>query len=357
MVDHYVPEYDKDSGSLRTYEYIQVLVQLGHKVVFWPDNRFRSLPYTEDLQQLGVEVNYGEFDFEDYIKMYGRFFHIAFLSRPYVAIKYLNIIKRNTNIYVIYDTVDLGFIRDKRLAELQGNSCSLENANSLKKTELYLASESDMVIVVSNLEKEILLNENKKLNVHVIPHVHRISSSIPGYEERDNIIFIGGFMHPPNEDGILWFDHKIFPKIKQELSGIKLYIIGSNPTIEILRINSEQIVVKGYVKDINPLFKTSRVFIAPLRYGGGINGKVLHSMSYGVPIVTTTIGAEGLDLIDGNNSMIANDETEFAEKVIRLYTDQELWNKLSRNSIEHLKRTHTSGACKDKFKQILKQIA
>ncbi|MCH7674735.1 glycosyltransferase family 2 protein, partial [candidate division KSB1 bacterium] len=85
IVDHYVPEFDKDSGSLRMYEYINILVQLGHKVVFLPDNRFRSMPYTQRLQQIGVEVLFGHLDFEDYIIRFGEFFDIAILSRPHIA--------------------------------------------------------------------------------------------------------------------------------------------------------------------------------------------------------------------------------------------------------------------------------
>ena len=232
----------------------------------------------------------------------------------------------------------------------------LEKANTLKKNELYLASQSDMVIVVSNVEKEILLNENRELNVHVMPHVHRVASSIPGYEERDNLIFIGGFMHSPNVDGILWFVDNIFPKIKEKLSGMRLYVIGSNPTEEILRLNSEQIIVTGYVKDVGPLFNSCRVFVAPLRYGAGIKGKILQSMSYGVPVVTTTIGAEGMDLANGENAMVVSEEAEFAKEVIRLYSDKSLWTKISTNATVYLKRNHTPELCKEAFANLFEDL-
>jgi len=213
-----------------------------------------------------------------------------------------------------------------------------------------------MVIVVSEVEKDVLLNEDSKLRVRVVPHVYRVASSIPGYEERDNLIFIGGFMHSPNVDGILWFVDKIFPKIKEKLPGIRLYVIGSNPTEEILCLNSEQIMVTGYVKDVEPLFNRCRVFVAPLRYGAGIKGKILQSMSYGVPVVTTTIGAEGMDLANGENAMVVSEEAEFAKGVVRLYSDGSLWNKLSRNSVAHVKRNHTPELCRDRFIELFDEI-
>ena len=356
IVDHYVPEFDKDSGSLRMFEYINIIVQLGHKVVFLPDNRFRSMPYSQRLQQVGVEVLFGHFDFEDYIVKFGKFFDVAILSRPHIAIKYLEIIRRHTNIFIMYDTVDLGYIREKREAELLGDVQGVKRAEALKRTELFLASQSDLTIVVSNAEKETLLEEDRSLNVEMIPHVHRPVSSIPGFDERDNLMFIGGFQHSPNVDGIVWFVERIFPKIQESQPGIKLYIIGSQPPEEVLRLNNEGVIVTGYLPDVDPHFTSCRVFVAPLRYGAGINGKILHSMSYGLPVVTTNVGAEGLNLKDFDTAMVADQETEFSEKVLKLYSERQLWEKLSYNSIECLRRTHTSEKCMEKIDQILSSI-
>jgi O-antigen biosynthesis protein len=353
IVDHYVPEYDKDSGSLRMYEYIRALVELGHKIVFLPDNRFRSLPYTDVLQQLGVEVIYGHIDFEDYIAVCGNYFDVAYLSRPDVATKYLDIIKRCTNLYTIYDTVDLRYLRERRKAQLEGNEQALQNAESLRRAELYLASQSDMTLVVSEVEKEVLQRENAALNVRVVPHVYRPPESVPAHQERDGVLFIGGFTHDPNVDGIRWFAKKVWPRVREDLGPVKLFVVGSNTTKEVMQLNSESVIVTGFLKDIGQVLTSCRVFVAPLRYGAGVKGKILQAMSYGLPVVTTAVGAEGLPLEHGSNALIAQGEEEFAAGVARLYRDEELWQRISANSLDYMKTNHTLEACKKEFAEIL----
>ena len=105
-----------------------------------------------------------------------------------------------------------------------------------------------------------------------------------------------------------------------------------------------------------PLFEACRVFVAPLRSGAGVKGKILQSMSYGLPVVTTDVGAEGLELQDGETAMIARDAETFAEKVIELYCDAELWTEISRNSVEQLRRTHTVETCRATLEEILSAV-
>jgi glycosyltransferase involved in cell wall biosynthesis len=148
----------------------------------------------------------------------------------------------------------------------------------------------------------------------------------------------------------------IFQTLLKRLPGIKLYILGSSPPEEILKLSSEQIVVTGYVRNVEPFFNSHRVFIAPLRYGAGIKGKILQSMSYGVPVVTTVVGAEGMDLIDMENAMIARDEIEFSEKIVQLYSNKKLWDRLSCNSMKFMASNHSAEACKEKFAMLFKEI-
>ncbi|MEM2174559.1 MAG: glycosyltransferase family 4 protein, partial [Candidatus Micrarchaeia archaeon] len=274
--------------------------------------------------------------------------------RSHIAIKHVSNVKKYCNkAKIIFDTVDLQFLREKRRGEVEGNKEVLKEAEKLRNWELQLARLSDLTLVVSEKEAEILLKEDPSINVYVLSNIHEIKEPTKGFSEREGIMFLGGFNHLPNVDGVKWFVKEIFPEIKKHLPDLKFYVVGSEPPKEILTLKSRDIIVTGYVKDLEPYLENSRVFVAPLRYGAGVKGKINMAMSHGLPVVTTSIGAEGMHLIDGENALIADNPKDFAEKVVKLYTDEELWKKLSKNSIEHTKKYFSYERAKERILEIL----
>ncbi len=360
VIDNYVPTYDKDAGSFDMFSMLKILVELGNKVTFIGDNLLRLEPYTEELQQKGIEVIYAPYvvSVEDYIKKCGRLFDVVILSRAYIAMKYLDRVKRDCiRAKVVYDTVDLNFLRESRRASIENNEKLLKQAEEWKTTELHLARNSDITFVVSPVEKGILLKEDPSLNVEVIIRsVHSVKSPQKQFSERKDILFIGGFAHLPNVDAVVYFVKEIFPLIKQRMPDVRFYIVGSNPPKEVLALQSDAVVVTGYIKDLAPYFENCKVFVAPLRYGAGVKGKILLSMSYGVPVVTTSVGSEGIRLVDEQNVLVADDPQEFVQRVILLYNEEELWSKLSRNSLEHIRRCFSYEMAKEQFNNLIKNL-
>ncbi|MFH8087098.1 MAG: glycosyltransferase, partial [Candidatus Aenigmatarchaeota archaeon] len=356
VIDHYVPTYDKDSGSYRMFNILKILSELGHDVTFIGDNLMKFEPYTSILQQLGIEVIYAPYhkSVGEYLAKHGKFFDLVILSRSHIAIKHVSNVKKYCNkAKIIFDTVDLQFLREKRRGEVEGNKEVLKEAEKLRNWELQLARLSDLTLVVSEKEAEILLKEDPSINVYVLSNIHEIKEPTKGFSEREGIMFLGGFNHLPNVDGVKWFVKEIFPEIKKHLPDLKFYVVGSEPPKEILTLKSRDIIVTGYVKDLEPYLENSRVFVAPLRYGAGVKGKINMAMAHGLPVVTTSIGAEGMHLIDGENALIADNPKDFAEKVVKLYTDEELWKKLSKNSIEHTKKYFSYERAKERILEIL----
>lgn len=355
LIDHYVPTYDKDAGSLHIYEKIKMFLSMGFKIVFWSDDLQKKEPYVSKLQQRGVEVVYSDrrILFKKYIKSYGKYFHLIFMSRPYIAVKYIKTVKKYTNAKIIFFPHDLHFLRTFRKFELTKNKEDLKESISSKKNELGLINSSDATIVVSSSEKVILDKEYKTDKVFFIPFLYNPAVKrrkfVNDFSKRRDILFIGGFTHEPNEDCVLWFVEHIFPLIKRELSNIKFYIVGSNPSSKILQLKSSNIIVTGYVKNVTPLFLKTKVFICPLRFGAGVKGKILHSMSFGLPVVSTSIGAEGMDVKNGENIMIVDQPEEFAKQTLTLYTDEDLWLKLSKNSLRYIEENHSSEIVKEKY--------
>ena len=359
VIDHYVPTWDRDSGSYRMYNFLKLLVELNHKVTFIGDNLFKSEPYAKDLQQNGIEIMYYPTvqSIDEYLKDYGNFFDIVILSRSHIAIKHYGSVKKYcTRAKIIFDTVDLQYLRERRRAEIENDAKVLKEAENLKVTELFLVTHCDITFVVSSIEKELLLKETPQCRIEILSNIHEVTPCITPFCDRKDLMFVGGFNHQPNVDAMKWFTKEIFPQIIKSIPDIKLYIIGSDLTKEIEHLASPNIIVVGYVKELTPYFNNCRIFVSPLRYGAGVKGKINQSMSYGLPVVTTQIGAEGMYLLDRENALIADDENTFASKCIELYENVDLWNELSRNSLINVQRYFSYSHWKQKIESILKSI-
>jgi glycosyltransferase involved in cell wall biosynthesis len=151
----------------------------------------------------------------------------------------------------------------------------------------------------------------------------------PGFGERRDILFIGGYQHNPNVEAVLYFTREILPALRSRIPDLRFLILGSRPPAEIRELACDHIQVLGFQKDIAPYFNACRLMVAPLRFGAGIKGKLGTSFSYGLPVVATSIAAEGMYLQDGRDVLIGDDARSFADAVVRAYTDPELWARLS----------------------------
>jgi GT2 family glycosyltransferase len=359
VIDHYVPWFDKDAGSQRMYQILKILRDLGNNVTFAGENLVKYEPYTSILQQAGVEIVYAPHftSIETYLIEFGQFFEIVLVSRAHIAIKHIGLIKKYCpNAKVIFDTVDLQHLRIIRQAEIERNSNLVIEANQIKKMELNLARICDSTWVVSPVEQTMLRNEDSSIRVDLVSDIQEICENIIPFHERKDILFIGGFVHPPNVDAIRWFVKDVFPKIKKHLPEVKLRIIGSDPTAEIYDMANEDIFVMGFVEKIEPYLEGSRIFIAPVRYGAGIKGKINKSMCYGLPVVTTSVGAEGMYLIDRKNALINDDAEIFANNCIELYQDEQLWKRLSENSLTNINDHFSYIFWKNKIHDILNEF-
>lgn len=347
IIEETLPTPDKDSGSRRMVAMIEGLQKLGYKVTFWPNDLEKKEPYAQQLQQLGVEVVYGNIDFMQFAKHYGHFYNLVIMSRPEICAKYINICRTLfTNAQLIYDTVDLHHIRLARQAEVETANAEylLEQSKWYEVLEKGLMERVDATLVVSEKEIEILQESGVKSKLGIVSNIHTIveDSYKIGFEKRKDIVFLGNYAHLPNRDALLWFNKEIFPLIKKDLKGVKLHIIGANMPPEIERtLTSKDYIVDGFVSDeeLFSILRTSKVFVAPLRYGAGVKGKIGQSIEHGLPVVTTSIGAEGMYLKDGESCLEANEAKEFAQAVVKLYRDKKLWDTIQKEArvslVEH----------------------
>ena len=338
-----IPEFDKNAGDKSIWHIINSYLNLNFNVIFASDDYLQFEPYSTIMREKGIKLinDFGVLSknmFFDWLKYNSKNIDYFLLVRPNVSIKYIDEIKKYKNIKILYYGQDLHFLREQRDYELTKNKKSLLVSKKFKKIEQKLIKNAKMSYFPSIVEKEIAKSLSPKSNVEVVPvYMYKTDNepNILPYEERKDLLFIGGFKHKPNVDGVLWFVDEVFDKIKKEIPNVKFNIVGSNPSGEILKLQSENINVLGFVSDeeLSNLYKSTRVVVAPLRFGAGMKGKVVEALYNKCPIVTTSIGAEGINKLN-KVITIADDAKTFAKKVIELYLNRELNEKNSNNSFK-----------------------
>ncbi len=358
VMDHQTPTPDRDSGSRRMFEFICLLVDLGFAVTFVPhDWHADSTPYALRLREMGVEVEHGPGRLREIIQGLAPELRLVVLSRPAVAWPHLPLVRELApQAKIVYDTVDLHFVRERRRAEIEGDPEVRRMAEHNHYLEVTLARAADATLVVSPVEKEILLDEEPTLQVRVLPNIH--ADHQPGrlFSHRQGLLFVGSFPHPPNRDGARWLVEEILPLVHRELPDVPLHIVGSHPTDEIMALARRHVRVLGWVRDLTYLYESSRLFVAPLRYGAGMKGKVGESLSHGLPVVTTRIGAEGMDLVDGRDVLIGDDAASFARAVVRAYQSRELWTSLAANGRQTIADRYSPPAVRPMLSALLDEL-
>ena len=233
----------------------------------------------------------------------------------------------------VYDTIDLHHIRLQRQAEQAGYEHLMAEAERVKKDELEIAEAADLTLTVT-LDEKILLEKEGVQNVSVVPNIHDPVTSLEdlSFDRREGLLFIGAYDHPPNIDAATWLVNEIMPEVWKELPSLKLTLLGSKPIPEIYALTSDRVFVPGYVADVSAYFLSHRLFVAPLRFGAGMKGKIGQSLAYKLPVITSVIGAEGMNLTDGEDVLIAHSKEEYVAKILALYREEDLWNTLHSNS-------------------------
>ena len=335
VVDVTAPTPDRDAGSVQTFMALQVCMALGYKTSFVPEDNWLFQPnYTTALQRMGVDCAYAPYElgFEAYMQRYGWQFDAVMVYRPSVMEKCLPLIRAySPQAVVLFHVADLHYLRMERTAELDDDDNIRAAAALMKERELSIINQVDCTITHSHVERDILALEAPTCPVALWPLMfEHFGTSVP-FSKRRDICFLGGYRHPPNVDAVIYFVKEIFPLLRAAEPGIRFIVAGSYPPEEILNLAADDIIVAGMIDDLRDLFDPCRVFVCPLRVGAGVKGKVASALSYGIPIVSTPVGAEGTELEHEHHLLLAADTGAFAAEILRLYRDETLWNHLSVN--------------------------
>lgn len=201
----------------------------------------------------------------------------------------------------------------------------------------------DIVTCASEIDRQTFQRTNAAGRFEIIPNGVDVEDYQPAYgsEEEAHLIYIGSMDWYPNEDAVAFFADEVLPKIREKLPDVQFSAVGGNPSPRVQKLAARShILVTGRVPEIKPYFARATVFVVPLRIGSGTRLKILEALAMGKAVVSTTVGAEGLNLVDGEEILIADEPIAFAEAVLRLLTDASLRRKIGENGRARVERDY-----------------
>ena len=332
VIDDSVPEPDKDAGSNAILQHSLSLQRLGYSVGFAPaDNMARIEPYTAALEQRGIEC----FHRPDY----GSVADVLARQAPYDLVylhRHANMTQHGAAVRahspqarLVFSVADLHFLRLERQAELEGDAALRRQADALRAAELAAVAAADCVIVHSAAEAELLRQLAPDTEVRVVPWTVEPRTVATAAAKATTLAFIGGYRHPPNVDAATWAVRELMPRLRRVLPGIELLLVGSHMPDEVAALTAADVLPVGHVDSLDEIYAQARLTIAPLRYGAGLKGKALDSLAAGVPCVMSTIAAEGLELPEALQVLVADEPEIVARRIAMLSRDDREYRRLA----------------------------
>jgi GT2 family glycosyltransferase/SAM-dependent methyltransferase len=338
VFDHHLPMPDRDAGSVVMDELLSALVDERYRVIFWPENLFRTPGYAAPLQERGVEVVYGQWTPAQYLERIGRRIEVAIAHRARIADQFLPQVRPLVDA-LGYVVADLEHRREERRGAVLGVA---SEAAALRRREERLVALVDAIAVHSPVEREVIEREMGARRVVDLPLPARAVPAPADTSGRRDLLFVGS-THPPNVDAIVHFATEVLPLVRRSVGEIEVCVVGKvcERVPELAQVEGVRLL--GVVPDLAEWLGRARMLVAPLRFGAGVKGKIVEALAAGLPVVTTAVGAEGLALAQGRSALVASDDADFARSVAALYTDPALWERLRRGGLELAARDHSIG--------------
>jgi GT2 family glycosyltransferase/SAM-dependent methyltransferase len=357
VVDHMMLTHDKDGGSLRMFRLLRILRDLGYKVSFAPISAELLQPYTSDVLSLGVEVLPTPADLGHHLASTTAEVRAVLVSRWHTAWHVYELIRSTApDAPLIFDTVDLHFRRSEFEARSVDDPNVSAEARDVRRRELEMVRLADITLVVSTDEKELLESLVPGAHVELLANVHDAEPTQTGFDERSGLLFVGNLKHPPNADAVMWFVDDVLPRVRQQLPDVRLHIVGSRMPPEVSGLDGPEVRVEGWLPDLRPQYEARRIAIAPIRYGAGMKGKVTDALAHGLPVVTTSVGVEGMPAEVQDLTWIANDADTMVERILTVYGDRTEWEQIHAAAPSVVDRHYGSKATEERLRAILHSV-
>ena len=334
VVDHYLPQPDRDAGSRTMWCFLRLFRRQGLNVKFWPQNLHYDPAYARPLEAAGIEILHGPrfLDrFAAWVKEHGDHLDYVLLSRPHVAVDFLDPLRTHSRARLLYYGHDLHHARLLHEFEVKRDPAVRRQAEAMRRLEESVWRRVDAVYYPSADETAVVAAACA-VPTRTVPayFFDDDASACPPAAGRDGILFVAGFGHPPNVDAAEWLVQSVMPLVWKTAPATRLRLVGSNPTAAVLALAGDRVEVTGYVSDqrLGELYRSSRLAVVPLRFGAGVKSKVIEALHHGLPLVTTPTGAQGLDGL-ADVVPVAADADSVAAHILALLADERRWQAVS----------------------------
>lgn len=362
-IDDIVPDNRAGSGYPRTRKIVEILSRVGYFVTYYPlQCAKRQEEVMRPLEEMGVEIisvpEDTKLDFAEFFKNRKGYYQIALVSRPHnMAEVARELGKQKEGMKIIYDAEAIFSLREALYNEVvQRRPLDSKKVEQLVRAEVEITKNADCILAVSEREKE-LFHRYGATNVHVLGHVAERCPTPASFEERRDLLFVGGILNSPspNEDAVLFFARQIFPRIRKELN-CKLLVVGTNKSKAVRNLHSEEIKVIGRVDDLFPYYNQCRLFVVPTRYSGGIPLKLTEAAAHGLPSVVTPLISQQIGWVEDGEMSVGHTDIDFADKVIQLYRDKNMWMKMRQAALERVGTEYNEEQFESKLRSALLSV-
>lgn len=360
IIDDRWPQPDRDAGSVEAMNLIGSLVAMGFRTLFTADGAFDDRGDDRDrVSALGVYCigSSDALSVRDFIENFGKEISLVILTRVNSGGRYYELVRHHcTFAKIIFNTVDLHFLREEREAAVRNDVVVLATALKTKDRELRLVRGADATIVVSSTERVLLSGLHPEAKILELPLGISSTADPKPYDVRTGIGFIGGFAHAPNVDAIEYFLSRIWPLILIAVPQCHFSIVGTGLPEHVIAKLPQNVEYLGYLPDIANWFSKLRLTVAPLRYGAGMKGKVISSLAAGVPCVGTSIAAEGMAAVVGKEILVADTPEDFANAVLSIYSNANEWKSLSSAGHAYVQHENSIPAFRSRLHSLIVEL-
>ena len=326
-----IPRTDVDAASVAAVEEIRLIQALGGRVTLVPRNMEFLPRYADQMQAMGVEVLHAPFhlSMDDVLSARGSEFDAIYVTRFQVAEALLPAVRKYApQAKLLLNLADLHFLRQMRAAALSQDAEALRAAEGVRAREVAVMRQADVVLSYSDVEASVAFSHaGPRVPIAKVPWVKRPREEVAGFAERKGCCFLGNFRHPPNAEAVRWFAHEVAPLIRARREDVVLTVYGAYAEETLGTLAGVE--VAGHASDLEAMFDAHRLFVAPLRSGAGVKGKVFEAMSSGIATILSPVAAEGIAVRDGVEALICEDGAAFAEAILATHDDEARWSALT----------------------------
>jgi glycosyltransferase involved in cell wall biosynthesis len=360
FIDAKLPDPQSSAGGHSAMQEMALFQSLGFQVRLFSLGKSAADPLLcAQLNLAGIEVHIAGADLEASLGQVLADCDLVFITRFNVAERVISQVRaRLPKAKLLLNLADFHGLRLGREAQVLGGAQATEHARQVLGRELAVMSKVDLVLSYSSDEIALIKKQTGFAGeIDQLPWVQTQPDSfshIP-FESRQDIVFLGGFLHSPNTDAVLWFAKHVMPLVRDSLPEVSLRIYGSNMPQTVRDLQGPNIVVHGFAEYLSQVFDSARLFIAPLRFGAGIKGKVVSAMTHGVPTLCSPVAAEGIGAAE-SGLVICESAQDWAKEISSIYTEKARWQSLSEQVLAFARQHYSFQAGQAQLKSVLAKI-